>query len=55
MQTSQITGTTLKDAFTKLGHKLTEDEVHDIMAEHDVDHNHKITFEEFTALILDHM
>lgn len=54
-QSHTISGTTLKDAFTKLGHKLTEEEVHTIMDEHDIDHNHLITFEEFSALILDHM
>ena len=27
-QSHTISGTTLKDAFTKLGHKLTEEEVH---------------------------
>jgi Ca2+-binding EF-hand superfamily protein len=50
-----ITTTTLRDAFTKLGHNLTEQEVDEILDEHDIDHNRQIGFEEFRAMVLDHM
>lgn len=50
-----ISTTSLKDAFTKLGHQLTSAEVEEIMNEHDVNHDHEITFQEFQAMILDHM
>lgn len=50
-----ITTTTLRDAFTKLGHNLTEDEVNEILNEHDIDHDHEMDFEEFKIMILDHM
>jgi calcium-dependent protein kinase len=40
----RITATSLRDAFTKLGHNLTTAEVTEIMNEHDVDHEHVITF-----------
>ena len=53
--THQLTGTTLRDAFTKLGHHLTSAEVEEIMNEHDVNHEHEMTFQEFQAMILDHM
>ena len=36
---SDITPKTLRDAFSKLGHNMTGDEVDQIMAEHDLDHN----------------
>lgn len=38
--THELTGTTLRDAFTKLGHQMTAQEIEDIMNEHDVDHHH---------------
>ena len=38
---------TLRDAFTKLGHRLEQTEIDEIMQEHGVDRNHPITFKEF--------
>ena len=34
---------------------MTPEEIGEIMNEHDVDHNHEITFEEFKDMILNHM
>ena len=34
---------------------MTEAEIDEIMNEHDVDHHHEITFEEFKDMILNHM
>lgn len=45
----------MRDAFTKLGHELTADEVNEIMNEHGVNHELEMTFEDFKAMILDHM
>lgn len=53
--TQALEPTTLRDAFTKLGHNLTIDEVNKILDEHDIDHNRKITRDEFEAMVLDHM
>ena len=50
-----ITGSSLRDAFTKLGHNMTTAEIDEIMNEHDVDHHHEITYEEFKDMILNHM
>ena len=50
-----ITSNNLRTAFTKLGHNMTDQEVDEILAEHDINHDHDITFDEFKALILDHM
>lgn len=44
---NKISTTSLKDAFTKLGHNLTSAEVEEIMNEHDVNHEHEMTFAEF--------
>lgn len=52
---ANITGKTLKDAFSKLGHNMTDQEVEEIMNEHDVDNDHQITFDEFKKMILDDM
>ena len=46
---------TLREAFTKLGHNMSTQEIHEIMDEHDVDHNHELTFEEFEKMILENM
>ena len=46
---------TLREAFTKVGHHLTREEIEAIMNEHDVDHHHQITFNEFKNMVLDHM
>ena len=35
-----ISGKTLKDAFSKLGHNMTAEEIEEIMNEHDIDHDH---------------
>lgn len=32
---------------------MTSEEVEQVMNEHDVDHDHELTFEEFRALIMD--
>ena len=53
--TNELTSYNLKSAFTKLGHQMTEQEVEEIMNEHDIDHCHTLTFDEFRAMILDHM
>ena len=34
---------------------MTPEEIDEIMNEHDIDHNHEITFEEFKDMILNHM
>lgn len=34
---------------------MTEKEIEEILEQHDVDHDQEITYEEFTAMILDHM
>ena len=34
---------------------MTPEEIDEIMNEHDVDHNHEITFDEFKDMILNHM
>ena len=44
---NKITTTSLREAFTKLGHQLTSAEVTEIMNEHDVNHEHEMTFQEF--------
>ena len=46
---------TLREAFTKVGHHLTHQEIDEIMNEHDIDHSHQITFQEFKSMVLDHM
>ena len=48
----KITKTNLHDAFTKLSHNLTEEEIDTIMAEHDLDKNHEIGLEEFKEIVL---
>jgi len=53
--THKLGSTTLKNAFTKLGHEMTADEIAEIMNEHDVDLDHELTYQEFTDMILDHM
>ena len=45
----------LRDAFTKLGHFMTTAEIDEIMNEHDVDHNHEISYDEFKEMILNNM
>ena len=51
----KVTKTNLRDAFTKLGHKMSSMEIAEIMDEHEVDHEHVITYEDFSKMILDHM
>lgn len=51
----RINTRSLRDAFTKLGHHLTSQEIEEIMNEHDVNHEHEMTFTEFKEMILDHM
>ena len=51
----KLTSTTLRDAFTKLGHEMTSEELEEILHEHDIDHHKELTFDEFKAMILDHM
>lgn len=51
----QISATTLREAFTKLGHNLTDKEVDDIMREHDVDADHEISFNEFAHMVIDNV
>ena len=53
--THQLTGTTLRDAFTKLGHNMTSAEIEEVMNEHDIDHQHQISYKEFQDMILDHI
>ena len=53
--THGLTDMTLREAFTKVGHHLTHQEIEEIMNEHDVDHHHQITFNEFKNMVLDHM
>ena len=45
----------MRDASPNLGHDLTADEVNEIMNEHGVNHELEMTFEDFKAMILDHM
>ena len=37
----------------KIGHEITQAELDEIMAEHDLEKNNVITFYEFKALLLD--
>jgi len=39
-----ISGTSLRDAFTKLGHNMTSVEIEEILDEHNVNHEHEMTF-----------
>ena len=50
-QSGEITVENLKDAFTKLGHEVTEQELEDIFKEHDLDGDRKITKDEFVQMI----
>ena len=50
-----ITTTSLRDSFTKLGHQLTQVEVDEILNEHDIDHDHEMSFQEFRVMILDNL
>ena len=34
---------------------MTEEEIDEILNQHDIDHNHEISFKEFEAMILDNM
>ena len=43
----RINTTSLRDAFTKLGHNMTSAEIEEVMDEHDVDHQHEISYKEF--------
>ena len=52
---NKISKTSLRDAFTKLGHQLTSAEVEEIMNEHDVNHEHEMTFQEFKTMMMDHL
>lgn len=47
----EITVNNLKDAFTKLGHEITDQEIEEIFREHDVNGDMKITKDEFITMI----
>ena len=49
--TGEITVNNLKDAFTKLGHEITDQEIEEIFKEHDVNGDMAITKDEFINMI----
>jgi len=51
----KITKSSLRDAFTKLGHHMTTVEIDEVMQEHKVDGEQIIHYDDFKNLILDHM
>jgi calcium-dependent protein kinase len=49
--TGSITKSNIKEAFSKLGKKISEEELKTIMKEHDIKKDGKISFEEFKAMM----
>lgn len=49
----QITRLNIVTAMNKIGHDITQQELDEIMAEHDLEKNDVISFYEFKALLLD--
>ena len=47
----KISRTNFRDAFTKLGINLSQQEIDEILSEHDVDGDQIITFKEFEAML----
>jgi len=48
----QITAENIKDAFSKFGKEVTEDEVKEIMKAHDLDGGNTISMEEFQVMMM---
>lgn len=42
----------LREAFSKLGHNITSEEIYQVMGEHDLDGDNHIMFDEFKKMIL---
>lgn len=49
--TGRITADNLKDAFTKFGRKISDEEINTIMKEHDIDNEGTLDLEEFSQMI----
>ena len=49
----KITRMNIVTAMNKIGHDITQQELDEIMAEHDLEKNDVISFYEFKALLLD--
>ena len=47
----QITAQNLKDAFSKFGRELSEDEIKQVMKEHDLDGDNTIELHEFRKMM----
>lgn len=45
----------MRDAFSKLGKEVTDQDIEDIMLKHDRTHDDAISFEEFKYMMLDHV
>ena len=52
--TGEITTQNLKDAFSKFGKEISDQEVKIIMQQHDADGGKTISFDEFKAMMLGH-
>jgi Ca2+-binding EF-hand superfamily protein len=49
-ETGQISRQNIKEAFTKFGKEVTEEELDEIMKEHDTSRGNSITMGEFVAM-----
>jgi|TARA_B110001450_G_C17483089_1_gene425068 Ca2+-binding EF-hand superfamily protein len=49
--TGEITAQNLKDAFSKFGKEVSDDEIEQIMKAHDIDGGKTISLEEFTEMM----
>ena len=52
-QSGKITKENIITAMQKIGHRITGEDLEDIMREHDLEKNGFISFQEFKALFLD--
>ena len=50
--TGHITAQNIKDAFSKFGREISDQEVKEIMAAHDLDGGQTISLDEFQAMML---
>tara|TARA_B110000305_G_C19026905_1_gene441921 strand:- start:193 stop:477 length:285 start_codon:yes stop_codon:yes gene_type:complete len=48
-----ITRENIAFAMSKIGHEITEEELDEVMKEHDLDHNGEIDYEEFKAIFVE--
>lgn len=49
-----ITRENIVDAMNKLGHPVSQEELDEIMQEHDIEKDNVITFNEFRSIFFDH-